>query len=125
MVSFKTTAGAIAIAHMQTFRIISFQDTFSGRLRVDTSATPGGKQDPSKQGRRVILIYNFHIYYKASLDPKKCTHKSDEKAKRIWINAHLEQVDQYADVNNPPRNPQEDETMEDKAGETEQRQHQT
>jgi len=37
----------------------------------------------NKQGRRVILIYKANMYTKASLDPERCTHKSDEKVKRI------------------------------------------
>ena len=52
---------------------------------MDTTATIGGKQDMNKQGRRVILIYKAHMYTEASLDPERCTHKSNEKAGRIWL----------------------------------------
>jgi hypothetical protein len=55
------------------------------------------------------MIYKSHIYYEASIDSERCTHKSDEKAKRCSIIAHLRQVDQYAEVNSPHRDPQEDE----------------
>ncbi len=50
---------------------------------MDTAATTGGKQDMNKQGRIVILIYKAHMYKEATLDPKRCTYKSDEKARRI------------------------------------------
>jgi hypothetical protein len=34
----------------------------------------------NKQGRRVILIYKAHMYSDSSLDPERCSHKTDEKA---------------------------------------------
>ncbi len=83
MISFKTEAGSILAVHRQTYKIVCFRDVDTGRLRGDTAATIGGKQDRNKQGRKVILIYKAHIHTEASLDPEKCTHKSDEKARRI------------------------------------------
>jgi len=70
VVSFKTAAGAILVVQRQTFKIVSFMDTNSGRLRVDTAATTGGRHDMNKHGRRVILIYKAHMYKEATLDPK-------------------------------------------------------
>ena len=64
------------------YKIVCFRDIDSGRLKVDTTATIGGKQNMNKQGRKVILIYKAHMYTEASLDPERCTHKSDEKAMR-------------------------------------------
>ena len=61
IISFKTTAGAEAAIHRQTFKIGCFKDTPRGRLRVDTQATSGGKHDPTKQGLRGILIYRSHM----------------------------------------------------------------
>ena len=66
-----------------------------------------------KQGRRVILIYKAHIYNEASLDPERCTHKSDEKARRSWLLTHLRQIDQYEDIDSPVRDQQDDDTMEE------------
>jgi hypothetical protein len=80
VVSFKTATGAILAVHRQTYKIVSFRDINSGRLRVDTAATTGGKQDMQKQGRRVILIYKAHMYKEATLDPEKCSYKSDDEA---------------------------------------------
>ena len=77
-----------------------------------TSATIGSKHDINKQGRRVILIYKAHMCTKASLDPERCTHKSDEKARRRWLQTHLRQIDQYEDINNPIGEQQEDDNME-------------
>ena len=37
----------------------------------------------NKKGRRVILIYKAHMYKKVTLDPERCSYKSDEKAMRI------------------------------------------
>ncbi len=39
VISFKTTAGAVAAIHKQTLRIVCFGDAVGGRLRVDASAT--------------------------------------------------------------------------------------
>ena len=72
----------------------------------------------SKQGRRVILIYKTHMYNEASLDPDRCTHKSDEKARRIWLITHLRQVDQYEDINNPIGDQKEDDIMEEEEADT-------
>ena len=93
MVSFKTAAGAILAVQRHTYKIVSFRDIDSGRLKVDTTATIGGKQDMSKQGRKIILIYKAHMYTETSLDPERCTHKSDEKARRSWLQTHLRQID--------------------------------
>ncbi len=48
IISFKTSEGAIALIHMQTYKIACFKDATRGRLRMDAAATVGGKQDPSK-----------------------------------------------------------------------------
>ena len=55
----------------------------------------------NKQGHMVILIYKAHMHTEASLDPERCAHKSDEKARRIWIHTHLRQIDQYEDIASP------------------------
>ena len=112
VVSFKTAAGAILVVQRHTYKIISFRDTDNGRLRVNKTTTIGGKQDMNKQGRRVILIYKAHMYTEASLDPERCPHKSDEKARRNSIQTHLRQIDQYEDIGNPVRDQQEDDTIE-------------
>ena len=57
----------------------------------------------NKQGHRVILIYKAHMYNEASLDPERCTQKSDEKARRNWLLTHHRQIDQYEDINSPIR----------------------
>ena len=57
----------------------------------------------NKQGRRVILIYTPHMYTESSLDPTRCTHKSDEKAMRKRIQTHLREIDQYEDIDSPVR----------------------
>ena len=85
MVSFKTAAGAILAVQRKTYKIVSFKDINSGRLRMEMAATTGGKQDMNKQGRRVIMIYKAHMYKDATLDPERCSYKSDEKARRIWL----------------------------------------
>ncbi len=101
LVPLKTATGAILAVQRQTYKIVSFRDNGSGRLKVDTTATIGGKQNMHKQGRRVILIQKAHMYSEASLDPERCTHKLDEKVMRSWIQTHLRQMDQYEDINNP------------------------
>ena len=80
VVSFKTAAGAILAVQRRTYKIVCFRDIDNGRLKVDTSTTIGGKQDMSKQGRRIILIYKAPIYTEASLDPEKRTHKHPREA---------------------------------------------
>ena len=71
-----------------------------------------------KQCRIVILIYKAHMYNEVSLDPVRCTHKSDEKARRTWLITHLRQIDQYKDTNSPIRDQHEDDTMEEAEADT-------
>ena len=44
---------------------------------MDTTATTRVKQNPSKQGRKRILIYKSYMYKEASLDPERCSFKDD------------------------------------------------
>ena len=57
MLSYKSANGATLAIHMHIFKIVCFSDIVNGRFRVDRDAIPGGKHDPRKQGRRIILIY--------------------------------------------------------------------
>ena len=68
---------------------------------MDTAATAGGKQDSSKQGLRSILIYKSHMYKEASLDPERCTQKTDQKAKNLWVATQIRQLGHYEDVISP------------------------
>ena len=77
IIFFKTTTVAVAAVHRQTYKIVCFKYVAGGRLRVDAATTTGGKHDPSKQGLRSILIYKSHMYTEASLDPERCSPKSD------------------------------------------------
>ncbi len=97
VVSFKTATGAILAVQRQTYKIVSFRDNDNGRLRVDTSTTHNRRQAGHEQERPhgIILIYKAHMYTQASLDPERCTHKSDEKAMHNWLQTHLRQKDQY------------------------------
>ena len=104
VVSFKTAAGAIAAIQRQTLRFVSYNDTTSGRLKIDRAATAGRKHNPSLQGRHVMLIYKTHMHPEASLDPEHCTPKSDARARSSWLHAHIKTVEQYDDVCSPKPN---------------------
>ena len=62
VMSFKITAEAILAAQRQTYKIVCFRDTTSGRLKVDPDATCGGKHNPILQCSRVLLVYKTHIH---------------------------------------------------------------
>ena len=79
---------------------------------MDAAATARGKQDPSKQGLRSILIYKSHIYKEASLDPERCIHKTNQKARNLWVANQLRQLRRYENVSSPDNHTQE-EYMED------------
>ncbi len=78
---FKIPVGAIYEVHMQTYKIVCFGDIVGSQLRLDTTSTAGGKHDPSKQGRRGILIYKSYMYKETSLDQERCNFKADQKAR--------------------------------------------
>ena len=54
------------------------------------------------------------MYNEATLDPERCTHKSDEKARRKWLITYLCHIDQYEDINNPTGDQHKDDIMEEK-----------
>jgi len=85
ILSYKTAAGAVAAIQRHNFKIVCFTDTNTCRLMVDTPATLGGKQDPSKQGRRMILIYKTIMHTSASLNPTQCTQRTDRNARQKWL----------------------------------------
>jgi hypothetical protein len=57
VMSDKSAVRAILAIQRQTFKIVCFSDAVSGRLQINPDAAAGGKQDPRKQCRRVILVY--------------------------------------------------------------------
>ena len=97
-------AGAVATIHKQTCKIVCFGDASCGRLRVDASATAGGKHDPNKQRHKSILTYKSYMFSEASLDQEKCTFKMDQKALNQWVSAHARHIWQFEDISNPLHN---------------------
>jgi len=69
ILSYKTAAGAVTTISRQNLKIVCFGDTHTGRLRVDTHTTAGGKQDCNMQGRRMVLIYMASMHSGSSLNP--------------------------------------------------------
>ncbi len=79
---------------------------------MDTSAKASGKQDPSKLGRRSIVIYKSYMHKEVSLDPERCSFKTDQKARNHWVSNQVRQLEQFEDVGSPI-NLTQDETMEE------------
>jgi len=92
VISLKTTAGVVAAIHKHAYKIVCFGDSVSGILHVDTTATAGGKHDPSKHGRSSILIYKSYMYSKASVDPERYIFKIDQKARNQWVSILARQI---------------------------------
>ena len=44
---------------------------------MDPNDTAGGRHELRKEGRRVILIYNSHMFTEESLDPERYAAKAD------------------------------------------------
>ena len=80
---------------------------------MDVATTTGGKQDPRKQSLRRILIYKSHMYTEASLDPERCSYKSDQKARNLWVANRTRQLGHYEDVRSPNIHTQEECMEED------------
>ena len=120
VVSFMTTARAIISVQRQTFKIVFFRDMADGRLRVDTAAIIGGKYNMNKQGRSVIINYKSHMYNEATLDPERCTHKSNDTTMRVWLVTHNRQIDQYEYIHSPIGEQHEDDIMEEEDADTRQ-----
>jgi len=90
IVSFKTAAGAALAISRQNMKLIYFADVLTRRLRVDTYATAGGKQDNNAQGRRMVLIYKTNMHPGSILDPEQCTSKVDRNARKRWLTTTLQ-----------------------------------
>ena len=101
--------------HRKHYKIDCFRDATRGRLKVDLDATTGGKQNPTLQGSRVILIYKTYIHTESALDPERCAFKSDSGMRNKWITKQIQQVDQQEDCVSPPHQMGVDDDMEEDA----------
>ncbi len=113
ILSFKTAAGAVAAIQRQTLKIVCFTDTNPCRLMVDILATLGGKQDGSKQGKRMILIYKSNMHSTSSMNPTQCTQRTDRNARQKWLITTLRQLEQYQPTTDPPTHFNSDADMGD------------
>ncbi len=52
------------------------------------------------------------MYKEASLDLERCTQKSDQKARNLWVANHIRQLGHYEDVSSPTT-PTHEEYMEE------------
>jgi hypothetical protein len=120
VMAFKTAAGAILAVPRQTYKIVYFRDANTGRLKVDPDATAGGKQDPTLQGTRVLLIYKTPMHSEAALNPERCALKTDATTRSKWLIKQIQQVAQHEDCVSPSTQMGGDEAMEEDAHETEQ-----
>jgi hypothetical protein len=102
MVSYKTTTGATATISRQLFKIAYFADLKSSKLTVDTDATMGGKQDPNKQSRMMILVYKTAMHSESQLNSAPCGPKADPMTKQNSLIGTLRHLDQYLPTTSPP-----------------------
>jgi len=101
ILSYKTAARAVAAIQRQNLKIVCFTDSHTGMLRVDNPATMGGKQDPSMQGKRMVLIYMTIMHSSSSLSPSQCTQRTDRNARQKWLITILQQMEQYQPTTYP------------------------
>ena len=81
ILSFKTSPGVALAISQHNIKLTCFADVLSGRLRVDTYATAGEKQDNNAKGRRMVLIYKTNMHPGSILNPEQCTSKVDRNAR--------------------------------------------
>ena len=108
VVSYKTTTRAAARIGRQLFKIVCFEESISGKLIVDTYATMGGKHDPNKQRRKMILVYKTSMHAKSQLNSAPCGPKADPRTKHTWLIRTLRHLDQYSPTIRPPSSFTED-----------------
>ena len=102
MGSYKTVAGATASISRHLFKIVCFADLKLGKLTVDTYATMGGKQDPNKQRRMMILVSKTAMHPEVQLNSAPCGPKADPRTKHIWLIGTLRHLHQYPQTTSPP-----------------------
>ena len=119
ILSYKTAPGAVATIHMHNLKIVCFANNNTCRLRVDKHTTAGGKQDPSMQGKRMVLVYKTNMHSGLSLNPTQCTQRSDQNARQRWLITTLQQPEQYQPTADPPPPLNTDAEMEEQEQEQE------
>ena len=70
---------------------------------------------PSLACSRVILIYKTYMHTESTLDPERCSFKSDAGTRSKWITKQIQQVDEHEDCVSPPLPTVVDEDMEEDA----------
>jgi hypothetical protein len=83
--SYKTTVGAGATINIQLFEIVCFAYLKSSKLTMDTNATMGGKQNPNKKRRRMILVYMTDMHPESQLNLAPCGPKADLRTMHTWL----------------------------------------
>ena len=82
---------------------------------MDPDATARRRQDPRKQGCRVILIYMSHMFAEASLELERCAANADSIARHCWINMHIRLIDKFEDGKSPHVDSIREEAMDKEA----------
>ena len=90
ILSFKTTSRSALAISRQNIKLICFADVLTGRLRVDTCATTGEKQDINAHGRRMVLIYKTNMHPGSILSPEQCTTKVERNARKRGLTTTLQ-----------------------------------
>jgi len=125
VVSYKTAARAAAAISRQLFKIVGFADPNLDKLTIDTNPIMGGKQDPYKQIRGMILVSMTSMHSESHLNSAPCGPKADPKTIHTWLIGTLPRLDHYPPTSSPPLGFTEDIEMEaDLQGYTDQRQEQ-
>ena len=61
----------------------------------------------------MILIYKTNIHPGSILNPEQSTTKVDRNAKKRWLSATLQQMDQHQAIASPPIEHEHDEEMQE------------
>jgi hypothetical protein len=112
VVFYKTTVGAATTIIRPLFKTVCFAESTYGKLTSETTATLGGKQDPNKQRRMMILVYKTSMHAESQLNSTPCGPKAEPMTKHTWLIGTLRHLDQYPPTNSPPPSFTDDTEME-------------
>ena len=97
VISFNTSAGAVASVIKRMFLITCYTEADTGRLRLDPTLT-ARQNAGSHTGAKKILIYDTYPHPLSSLDPSICGPGTTPRDHNTWVINNLKVMDHFTTI---------------------------
>jgi hypothetical protein len=99
VLSYKTTAGAVASVIKHKLLLTCYTNEHTGRRRLDAALT-SGKTARAQHGAKKKLIYDAIPHSLSDLNPAKCGMRATTRDRQQWAANMLKRFEQLPDVEN-------------------------